>query len=179
MNASASQNLAPANSIPEVTVARHPNRKGHWLLQAELWVPREPAEVFPFFADASNLEMLTPPDLRFQIKTALPIDIKQGTLIDYRIRLRGIPMSWRTEIADWNPPISFADHQLRGPYRTWEHLHTFEPQHRAGVSGTLLGDHVTYRPPFGAFANWLMVEREVRRIFAFRQAKMIETFGTH
>jgi len=166
------------DSEGSVTVGRHPSRKGHYLLKAELWVPRERDEVFPFFADAYNLEELTPPHLNFEIKTPRPIDMKAGALIEYRIKLRGIPMGWRTEISLWEPSVAFMDQQLKGPYRTWEHLHTFEPLERNGVMGTLLGDEVTYRPPFGWFANWIMVERDVRKIFEYRQEKMRDIFGT-
>ncbi len=160
-----------------VTIAPHPSRRGHFLVEAQLWVPRSRDEVFPFFADAYNLQELTPPFLDFQLATPRPIDMRDGALIDYRIKLRGIPLKWRTQITRWDPPFAFEDTQLSGPYRTWEHTHTFEPAERDGVMGTLCGDRVTYRPPFGRLANWLVVERDVKRIFAYRQTRMGELFG--
>jgi ligand-binding SRPBCC domain-containing protein len=144
-----------------------------YTLQTELWVPRPLAEVFPFFADAFNLEAITPPWLKFEILTPRPIPMRQGTLIDYRIKVHGWPIRWRTEIAEWNPPFRFVDVQLRGPYHLWHHTHTFEE--RAG--GTLCGDVVRYRPRGGALMNWLLVRRDVERIFAYREQRLGEIFG--
>lgn len=139
----------------------------------ELWVPRPRPEVFPFFADARNLEAITPPWLRFEILTQTPIHIRAGTLIDYRIRVHGLPLRWRTEIAEWDPPHRFVDTQLRGPYRFWHHTHTFEERD----NGTLCGDVVRYRPIGGALANWLFVGRDVEKIFAFRAQRLRQLFG--
>ena len=86
-------------------------------LTNELWLPQQPQDVFPFFADAFNLERLTPPSLGFQVLTPPPIEMRVGTLIDYRVRLRGIPMRWQSEITEWEPPHRFVDEQRRGPYR--------------------------------------------------------------
>ena len=105
-------------------------------------LPRQ--DVFEFFADASNLEHITPPELNFHIITPQPIDIKQGTLIDYKLKMRGIPIKWRTEISVWEPPFRFVDQQLRGPYNQWIHTHTFtalSPTH------TLMGAEVRYSLP--------------------------------
>jgi len=132
---------------------------------AEVWLPRLREEVFAFFADAHNLQAITPPWLKFDVLTPAPIAMRPGTLIDYRIRVHGLPIRWRTEITEWNPPHSFVDVQLRGPYTLWHHTHTFEERE----GGTLCIDDVRYRPRGGALMNWLFVRRDVERIFAYRQ----------
>ncbi|MGW8282960.1 MAG: SRPBCC family protein [Gemmatimonadota bacterium] len=115
------------------------------LLRLEMQVDRPVEEVFDFFADAWNLERITPPELRFRILTPSPIHMKQGTLIDYRLSLFGVRVGWRTLISDWTPPFRFVDEQLQGPYREWVHTHTF-----ARIpGGTLIRDEVMYRLPFG------------------------------
>lgn len=143
-------------------------------LRAELWLPRPRDEVFPFFAEARNLETLTPPWLKFEVLTPAPIEMRAGTLIDYRIRVHGIPIRWRTEITEWQAPHRFVDRQLRGPYTLWHHTHTFEERD----GGTLCLDHVRYRPRGGALVNWLFVRRDVDRIFQFRQQRLRELFGS-
>ena len=141
--------------------------------RARTRVPRPRAEVFAFFADAGNLQELTPPWLRFEILTPGPIEMAPGALIDYRLRLRFIPIRWQTRITVWEPPHRFMDEQLRGPYRLWLHEHTFEED----GDGTLCGDFVRYAVPFGALANRLMVARDVRKIFAYRERRLREIFG--
>ncbi len=126
--------------------------------------------VFAFFADAANLESITPPWLRFRIETPLPIEMRKGTLIDYRLRLYGIPIRWRTEICDWQPPVLFADRQLQGPYRQWHHTHTFEEFR----GGTLMTDVVEYSVPGGRLVNRLMVEPQLRRVFGYRRQHLAE-----
>ena len=126
-----------------------------------------PQDVFPFFADAGNLERITPPWLGFSIETPEPIDMRQGALIDYRLKLHGLPLSWHTEIALWDPPHRFVDVQLSGPYRLWHHTHTFEPD----GEGTLIRDVVRYALPFGPLgeiAHRVLVRRDLDRIFDFR-----------
>jgi len=142
-------------------------------LQTELWLPCPRQEVFPFFAEARNLETLTPPWLQFEVLTPAPIEMRAGTLIDYRIRVHGIPIRWRTEIAEWQPPHRFVDVQLRGPYTLWHHTHTFEERD----GGTLCGDQVRYRPRGGALMNWLFVRQDVEKVFRYRQQRMQELFG--
>jgi ligand-binding SRPBCC domain-containing protein len=147
-----------------------------WCLRSSLWVPHPPAAVFPFFADAQNLEALTPPWLSFRILTPLPIHMHVGALIDYRIKLHGMPLRWRTRIARWEPPFVFADEQLRGPYTLWQHTHTFTPCD----GGTVLGDEVLLRPKGGPLAALVMkafVRGNVERIFQFRAQVMAERFG--
>lgn len=146
-----------------------------WKLQSALWVPHKPHQVFPFFADAQKLELLTPPWLCFEIKTPMPIEMRVGALIDYRISLRGIPMKWRTRIARWEPDVAFADEQLIGPYVVWHHTHTFTPQD----GGTVIGDEVVMRPKGGPLAPLVMkfVRPDLQRIFAYRAEIMAELFG--
>ena len=147
------------------------------LLETELWVPRTPAQVFPFFADAANLNVLTPAWLDFRILTPLPIEMKQGTLIDYRIGLKGVPMRWRTLISRWEPPHAFVDEQIKGPYLLWHHTHEFREQSQGGVAGTLCVDRVRYKHMGGPIAEALLVRRDLERIFAHRREKMMELFG--
>ena len=132
--------------------------------------PRE--RVFDFFSRAGNLNLLTPPWLHFSILTPLPIEMKAGARIDYRIRLRGLPVQWTSEITEWMPPVRFTDSQIRGPYRLWVHRHVFEET----AEGTLAIDDVTYRVPGGGLANRLFVAGELRKIFDYRKAKLLELF---
>ena len=147
-------------------------------IQTSVWLPRPPEEVFPFFAEARNLEAITPPFLRFEVLTPAPIEMRVGALIDYRLRLRGVPIRWRTRITAWEPNRRFVDEQLRGPYRLWHHDHTFEAER----GGTRCHDHVTYAPPggpiLGSLVNRLVVRRDVERIFAYRQTRLNELLGT-
>lgn len=127
-----------------------------------------PEEVFPFFADAHNLEAITPPLLRFRVLTPRPIDMKTGTLIEYRLRIRGVPVHWKTRIEEWSPSVRFVDRQLSGPYRLWHHTHDFEalPGER-----TLMTDTVRYSVgfgPAGSLAQKLFVDRDVAGIFDYR-----------
>ncbi len=134
-------------------------------------LPRK--EVFDFFADARNLERITPPELHFHITTPQPLEIKQGALIDYKLKLRGFPVRWRTEISIWNPPHSFTDRALKSPYKQWIHRHTFT---ELGENKTLIEDEVKYRlplEPFGDLAHWI-VRRELNHIFDFRQKAVEE-----
>jgi ligand-binding SRPBCC domain-containing protein len=138
----------------------------------ELWLPRPPEKIFPFFADAANLEALTPPWLRFRVVTATPIEMSVGALIDYRLRVHGVPIRWRTRITAWDPPHSFTDEQIRGPYRLWIHQHTFEPSR----GGTLARDIVRFASPGGRLMHWLLVRRDVKRIFDFRAGALQRIF---
>lgn len=153
-----------------------PLSRGEDVFMARQYVPRSPEEIFSFFAAAENLERITPPLLNFQIKSTSTPAIQEGTLIEYRLKVHGVPMSWLTRIEDWQPPRKFVDLQLKGPYRLWHHTHGFEPL----GAGTLLTDRVRYRLPLG-FVGWLggaaLVERDVRKIFAFRRRTIHELFG--
>lgn len=140
---------------------------------SSVWLPRPLEEVFPFFADAHNLEELTPPFLRFEVLTPRPIPMAAGTRIDYRLRLHGIPIRWQSEITAWEPMRMFVDEQRRGPYRAWVHTHRFT----AKEGGTLVEDEVRYDVWGGALVNALFVRNDVARIFAYREAKLRARFG--
>jgi ligand-binding SRPBCC domain-containing protein len=142
-------------------------------LTLEQVIPRPRSSIFPFFADASNLEAITPPHLRFRIVTPTPIDMKEGVLIDYRLRLYGLPIRWRTLISAWDPPHRFVDEQLRGPYRWWIHEHTFEP-HGPNGEHTLCRDRVRYGSIGGAIVDRFFLQRDLRKIFGFRARRLAE-----
>jgi len=142
--------------------------------ESSIWLPRPLDEVFAFFSDASNLEVITPPWLSFSVVTPAPIEMRPGTLIDYRLRFRGFPLRWRSEITSWDPPHRFADAQVKGPYRQWIHEHTFVEKD----GGTLAGDRVEYAVWGGALANALVVRRDVERIFDYRRQTLTAMFGS-
>lgn len=140
--------------------------------------PRPRTEVFRFFEDALNLDAITPPTLRFRILTAKPIDMRAGALIDYSLRLRGVPIHWRTRIEVYEAPVRFVDRQLRGPYRLWWHEHVFEEID----GGTRMTDRVSYITPLAG--NWLgrwvhqrFIRPDLEHIFAFRREKLAAIFG--
>lgn len=142
------------------------------LLRAEQLIARPREEVFPFFADASNLEAITPPWLSFRIVTPRPIEMRVGARIDYKLRVRGLPLRWRSEITVWEPPHRFVDVQLRGPYRRWHHEHRFEERD----GGTLVLDRVEYAVWGGSLVDRLFVARDVRTIFEYRRKLLAERF---
>jgi len=144
-----------------------------YTLERKLTLNRPIKAVFDFFADAVNLERITPPELKFHIITEQPIRIEKGTLIDYTLRMRGFPVKWRTEISVWNPPHQFVDRQLRGPYKQWIHTHTFT---EIDAEQTLIEDEVRYRlplEPLGDIAHFL-IRRELNYIFDYRQKAVAE-----
>lgn len=142
------------------------------LLERSQRIPLPPRAAFEFFADAHNLERITPPFLRFSVLTPRPIVMGRGTLIRYRLRYRGVRVGWLTEIREWEPGAGFRDVQLTGPYALWDHTHTFEGD---GQGGTLLGDRVLYDVgfgPLGAIAKRAFVRRDVERIFDYRAVEI-------
>lgn len=141
--------------------------------ESEIWLPCPRAEVFPFFGDATNLEQLTPPWLKFEVLTPVPIFMQAGALIDYRLQIYGIPLRWRTRIQSWDPPFRFVDEQLRGPYRRWVHEHAFIERD----GGTLCRDRVEYAVFGGWLVDRLLVRRDVARIFAYRRVQLEQRFG--
>jgi ligand-binding SRPBCC domain-containing protein len=136
-------------------------------------LPHPRGRVFAFFADAGNLDLLTPPWLSFNILTPRPIQMRAGALIDYRLRLHGVPIRWRTRIAKWDPPFEFVDEQLRGPYSLWEHTHTFTEVD----AGTRVEDRVRYRVPGGRLVHRLFVEPDLRKVFGYRVTALRRVFG--
>ena len=150
--------------------------RGARLLARALVVDRPREEVFRFFASADNLGVITPPELHFEITTAPPIEMKEGTRIDYRIRLYGIPMTWRTLIDRWDPPYLFQDTQLQGPYRTWIHRHEF---HDLGEA-TRVVDRVWYRLPALGPLNAMvhpLVRKQLDQIFDYRADAVRQVFS--
>ncbi len=135
-------------------------------------IPMPLDKVFPFFADANNLETITPSWLRFEIVTPTPIEMAVGTFIDYKLRYRGVPLKWQSEILEWDPPNRFVDRQVFGPYRKWIHQHLF--QERGGC--TIAVDQVEYAVIGGSLVNTLVVRRDVEQIFSYRKEKLLEVF---
>ena len=133
----------------------HDKDSGYWL-RAEMLVEQPLETVFEFFADAKQLERITPPILNFKILTPMPVEMKGGLLLDYQISIHKVPIKWRTEIAVWEPPYRFVDRQLKGPYHLWHHEHTFEETE----NGTLVKDKVIYKPIGGALVHKLLVRRD-------------------
>ena len=137
------------------------------VLRREQRLDAPPEAVFPFFADARNLEAITPPLLRFRLLTPEPIAMGVGTFLQYALRLHGVPVRWDTLIQEWEPPRRFVDVQVRGPYRLWHHTHEL----LAVDGGTLMRDTVRYSVGFGALgevARRALVVRDLEAIFAFR-----------
>lgn len=145
------------------------------VLAREQRVDRPLDEVFAFYADALNLERITPPWLGFRVVTPGPIEMGPGTLIEYRLRLHRLPVRWLTRIEVWEPGRRFVDAQQKGPYRVWHHTHEFE----ADGDGTVVRDVVRYAlplGPLGELARRAFVERDLERIFAYRQGAVAQYF---
>lgn len=149
---------------------------GEELMYCEQFVPVEISKVFPFFADAYNLEAITPPQLNFHIEKMSTEQIQKGTLIDYRLKIHGVPAKWRTLISAWQENELFVDEQLKGPYQQWHHTHEF----KALGAGTVLIDRVRYRLPMGFigffFASYF-VRKDVVKIFNFRKQFVSDQFN--
>jgi len=146
-----------------------------YILVREQWVQRPIDDVFEFFSRASNLESITPPWLNFLI-TEAPENIREGSLIKYRLRLHGIPVRWTTKIIAWEPPLRFVDVQVSGPYSLWHHEHRFSAEN----GGTKMEDEVRYSlplGPLGRLAHWMMARRDVQTFFDYREKKIRELFG--
>jgi ligand-binding SRPBCC domain-containing protein len=153
-----------------------PEAQGEHEIDVFQWVPQKPAEVFPFFSDERNLERITPEFLGFQVLKKSTPQIQEGTLIDYRLKIHGVPARWRTRIEEWVPGERFVDTQLSGPYKKWHHMHRFQSL----GGGTLLRDTVRYVIPAGALGNLALgglIQRDVQRIFGYRKKVIRELFG--
>lgn len=150
---------------------------GSGVLRASQTVPVARDALFPFFADARNLARITPASMGFEIVSNGPIVMGVGTLIDYRIRLWGLPLRWRTLISAWEPPVEFVDEQVRGPYAQWVHRHRFT---ELAGGRTLMEDEVRFRLPFSVIGalGGPVVRWQLRAIFAHRRAVIEELFGT-
>jgi ligand-binding SRPBCC domain-containing protein len=140
--------------------------------EKEIWLPHPPDEVFPFFADARNLQIITPTWLHFEIAARGKLEMKPGAQIEYKLRLHGVPLKWVSEITVWEPPHRFVDEQRKGPYLQWIHEHRFT----GNKGGTLAADRVRYAVPGGALINRLFVKRDVIKIFDYREKKLKELF---
>ncbi|MCA9002645.1 MAG: SRPBCC family protein [Planctomycetes bacterium] len=143
------------------------------MLESRQRLARPRDEVFPFFADPANLEGLTPSWMHFSIVTPGPITMQPGAQIDYKLRVRGLPIRWRTLISAWDPPHHFEDTQLRGPYRQWIHQHRFLDE----GDTTVVEDIVRYRVPGGRLVHRLLVRGDVLRIFAYRRQELERRFA--
>ena len=154
---------------PEIEIVKHPSGRGY-RLQTSLVLPQPQAEAFAFFGNAFQLEMITPPWLYFHVTTPPPIEMSEGTLIDYRLKIHGIPIRWRTRISVWESPHRFVDDQLEGPYRWWRHQHRFE----AVENGTQIYDQVDYGVPGGWPIHGLFVRRQLQRIFCYRYSMLLQ-----
>ena len=160
--------LEPGAAELPPTVIR---RDGEYVLTARARIPRPLHEVFAFFSDARNLATLTPPNMHFTILTPGEIEMKPGTIIDYKLRVRGLPVRWKTEITAWKPPERFEDLQAKGPFRQWIHEHRFVAEGKS----TLMQDRVRYKVWGGALVHWL-VKRDNAKVFAFRNQVMKSLF---
>ncbi len=136
-------------------------------LETEMSIPLGLQDVFDFFSDASNLELITPPEMRFEILTEMPIVMASGVLIDYRLRILGCPFKWQSRITSWNPPHEFVDEQVSGPYQEWVHTNRF----RKIPGGTAISDSVKYRLPLWPLGEiaFPIVRRQLGQVFQYRQ----------
>ena len=143
------------------------------VLETEQSIARPRTEVFGFFSDPRNLEAITPPWLRFRIVDSSAPAVGLGVEFTYRMRLHGIPLRWKSVIAEWEPEVRFVDVQLRGPYAKWHHTHTFEEI----PGGTRIVDRVIYRLPLGTLGRMVagsFVDRDIEKVFRFRRARTAE-----
>jgi uncharacterized protein (TIGR01777 family) len=158
------------------SILRARGHVGGHVFESYQWLPKNKPEMFEFFSKAENLETITPPWLNFRIVKKSHAEIQEGMLIDYRLKIKGVPASWRTRISQWSPPHQFMDSQLKGPYSLWDHIHRFEELN----GGTLMTDEVVYRVPLGPIGhivNELVIRNDVETIFNYRTKKMASYFS--
>ncbi len=142
------------------------------VLEARVRLARPRPEVFAFFADPRNLLRLTPPYVGLQLHTERAT-LAAGAVLDFRVRWLGVPLRWRSYVREYDPPYRFVDVQVRGPWARWEHRHLFLED----GGGTWIEDRVTYRlplGPLGRLAHGVFVERQLRALWAYRQARLAE-----
>lgn len=148
-----------------------------YVLEREQWIDADLDRVFEFFADAENLGVITPPWLDFHIETPLPVEMRTGLILEYKIRLASVPQRWVTRIENWDPPRGFVDNQEKGPYRLWHHTHEFRPL----GGGVLMTDRVRYVLPFGwlgRIVHAVAIRAALAAIFDYRLHKIRELFAT-
>ena len=137
------------------------------LFEQQQCIPKPLNEVFDFFSDVKNLELLTPPLLNFKVLDKSTENIQEGTKINYKLKIHGVPAKWTSQIINWQPMNEFADVQLKGPYAKWYHRHLFRPL----AGGVLLEDKVVYRLPFsrigGNLLHWFIL-MDIKTIFSYR-----------
>lgn len=145
-------------------------------LKRQVFIPAPIDDVFAFFSDAENLNDITPPWLDFKITTPLPIAMEKSALIDYSLKLMGVRLTWKTEIADWEPPGRFVDRQIKGPYRVWKHTHLFAESN----GGTQMTDVVQYAVPgfvFSPIIHYFFVRPRLEKIFSYREESILKYFA--
>jgi ligand-binding SRPBCC domain-containing protein len=170
------ESVLPARATAPAETLSFSRRGRLHVLHSRQWVPVPIDACFAFFSDAANLESLTPPFLRFRILTPLPVEMRAGARIEYRLGLMGVPMNWLTRIDEWRPGRGFVDSQLRGPYAHWVHRHTFTP----ADSGTWVLDEIEYALPLAPLSNpahALFVRPRLREIFGYRRQAIARLLG--
>jgi ligand-binding SRPBCC domain-containing protein len=141
--------------------------------KTSLWLPQPREKIFEFFSNPHNLDRITPPWLKFEVISPPSTVLRAGTLLDYRLRLHGIPVRWQSEISLWAPPRGFVDRQTKGPYSLWVHQHTFDEED----VGTLVGDYVEYAAPGGNLVQRFIVAPDLKSIFEYRRHRLEQLFN--
>jgi len=142
----------------------------------EQFIPKPLDDVFAFFQKPENLAVITPPWLNFVILTPSPIQMAHGAQIDYTVRPFGFRLRWTSVISEYDPPRSFVDEQIRGPYKRWHHRHEF----LAREGGVLTRDVVDYELYFGILgwvANAVYVRWSLKSIFDYREKMIRQMLG--
>ena len=155
-----------------VSIRKSDHDRRGYCLTTRLLVAEPRAQVFDFFADAFQLETITPPWLNFSVRTPRPIEMEAGTMIDYQLRLHSVPVRWRSQISEWQRPFRFVDEQVKGPYRYWRHLHMFDESD----GGTIVSDVVQYAVPLGFILHPLLVRGDLTKIFQYRRKMLSHLF---
>ena len=149
-----------------------------YTLKKEQIIPRNILDVFGFFSKPENLSVITPSKMGFKILTPSPIEMKEGALIDYTVKIIGLPIRWTTLITKYDPPNLFIDQQLKGPYSMWHHTHNFK---KLNDNETLIEDIVIYSVPYsfiGGLIHSLYIKRDLEKIFSYRSKKIKEIFNS-